>query len=80
MTSLLVVTTGAPTTNRHMATKRNRHSKGAHSVIEIIVILVVLYLLFHHHHYRRRRRHGLSVWASIPGPFGNDTRHHQRTG
>ena len=39
-------------------------------MIEVIVVLVVLYLLFHHHHYRRRRRHGLSVWASIPGPFG----------
>ena len=36
----------------------------------IVVLVVVLYLLFHHHHYRRRRRRGLSVWASIPGPFG----------
>ena len=37
-----------------------------------IVILgaVALYLLFHHHHYRRNRRRGLSVWASLPGPFG----------
>jgi hypothetical protein len=39
-------------------------------MIAAIVIVVVLYLAFHHHHYRRRRRHGLSVWASIPGPFG----------
>jgi len=39
-------------------------------MIEVIVILAVLYLLFHHRHYRRRRRRGLSVWASIPGPFG----------
>ncbi len=36
----------------------------------VIIIIAVAYLLFHHHHYRRRRRHGLSVWASIPGPFG----------
>lgn len=36
----------------------------------IIIVLAVLYLLFHHSHYRKRRRHGLSVWASIPGPFG----------
>lgn len=39
-------------------------------MIEAIVILAALYLLFHHRHYRRRRRAGLSVWASIPGPFG----------
>ena len=39
-------------------------------MIEAVVIAAVLYLLFHHHHYRRRRRRGLSVWASIPGPFG----------
>lgn len=39
-------------------------------MIEVVIVLVVLYLLFHHHHYRRRRRRGLSVWASIPGPFG----------
>jgi len=39
-------------------------------MIAAVIVLVVLYLLFHHHHYRRRRRHGLSVWASIPGPFG----------
>jgi hypothetical protein len=36
----------------------------------VIVGAVVLYALFHAHHYRKRRRHGLSVWASIPGPFG----------
>jgi hypothetical protein len=36
----------------------------------IIAAVVVGYVLFHRHHYRRRRRHGLSVWASIPGPFG----------
>jgi hypothetical protein len=36
----------------------------------IIVLVIVAYLLFHHHHYRKRRRRGLSVWASIPGPFG----------
>jgi hypothetical protein len=36
----------------------------------VIVILVVGYLLFHGFHYHRRRRRGLSVWASIPGPFG----------
>jgi hypothetical protein len=35
-----------------------------------IIVLAIAYLLFHHHHYRRRRRQGLSVWASIPGPFG----------
>lgn len=35
-----------------------------------LIIIGVLYLVFHHHHYRNRRRHGLSVWASIPGPFG----------
>lgn len=35
-----------------------------------IIVLVVLYLLFHGHHYRKRRRHGLSVWMSLPGPFG----------
>lgn len=40
-------------------------------MIEAVVIAAVLYLLFHHHHYRRRRRRGLSVWASIPGPFGS---------
>jgi hypothetical protein len=39
-------------------------------MIEVVIVAVVLYLLFHHHHYRRRRRRGLSVWASIPGPFG----------
>ncbi len=39
-------------------------------MIKVIVVITVLYLLFHHHHYRRRRRRGLSVWASIPGPFG----------
>ena len=32
--------------------------------------IVALYLLFHHHHYRKRRRRGLSIWASLPGPFG----------
>lgn len=36
----------------------------------VIVGLVVLYALFHGHHYRKRRRHGLSVWMSLPGPFG----------
>lgn len=36
----------------------------------IVVIAVVLYAVFHGHHYAKRRRHGLSVWASIPGPFG----------
>ena len=36
----------------------------------LFIVLVVLYGLFHTHHYRRRRRRGLSVWASIPGPFG----------
>ncbi len=35
-----------------------------------IVILAIAYLLFHHRSYRKRRRRGLSVWASIPGPFG----------
>ena len=39
-------------------------------MIAAVIVLVVLYLLFHHHHYRRRRRPGLSVWASILGPFG----------
>ncbi len=34
------------------------------------MITAIAYLAFHHHHYRKRRRHGLSVWASIPGPFG----------
>ena len=36
----------------------------------IVIVAIVAYVLFHHAHYRRRRRHGLSVWASIPGPFG----------
>ena len=36
----------------------------------IIICVLVLYAVFHHRSYRRRRRHGLSVWASIPGPFG----------
>jgi hypothetical protein len=36
----------------------------------LLIALAVFYVLFHGHHYRRRRRHGLSVWASIPGPFG----------
>ena len=39
-------------------------------MIAILIILAAAYLLYHGHHYRRRRRHGLSVWASIPGPFG----------
>lgn len=39
-------------------------------LLGIIVIAVVLYAVFHGHHYRKRRRRGLSVWASIPGPFG----------
>jgi hypothetical protein len=34
------------------------------------IALVVLYALFHGHHYRKRRRHGLSITASLPGPFG----------
>lgn len=40
------------------------------SAVAVIIAVVVLYALFHGHHYRKRRRHGLSVWASIPGPFG----------
>jgi hypothetical protein len=36
----------------------------------VVIIAVIIYLLFHHSHYRRRRRHGLSVWMSLPGPFG----------
>jgi hypothetical protein len=39
-------------------------------MIAAVVVFVVLYALFHRHHYRRNRRRGLSVWASIPGPFG----------
>lgn len=39
-------------------------------MIAILIILAIAYLLFHHRSYRKRRRHGLSVWASIPGPFG----------
>jgi hypothetical protein len=35
-----------------------------------LIGLVVLYALFHGHHYTKRRRHGLSVRASLPGPFG----------
>lgn len=35
-----------------------------------LIGLAVLYALFHGHHYRKRRRHGLSVIASLPGPFG----------
>jgi hypothetical protein len=35
-----------------------------------IILAVVVYLGIHGHHYRKRRRRGLSVWASIPGPFG----------
>ncbi len=38
--------------------------------MDIIIVLVVVYVLFHAHHYRRRRRRGLSVWMSLPGPFG----------
>lgn len=41
-----------------------------HEVIAVVVIVFVAYCLLHRHHYRKRRRHGLSVWASIPGPFG----------
>jgi hypothetical protein len=37
----------------------------------VVIGLVVLYLLVHGHHYRKRRKRGLSVWASIPGPFGS---------
>ena len=40
------------------------------TAVKVIAILIVLYLLFHHHHYRKRRRRGLSIWASLPGPFG----------
>lgn len=36
----------------------------------VVIVIVVLYAGYHGHHYRKRRRHGLSVWASIPGPFG----------
>ena len=36
----------------------------------VIIILVIAYLVFHHRGYRKRRRHGLSVWMSLPGPFG----------
>lgn len=36
----------------------------------VIVLIALAYGLFHHRHYRKRRRAGLSVWASIPGPFG----------
>ena len=39
-------------------------------MIEALIVLGAVYLLFHHRSYRKRRRHGLSVWASIPGPFG----------
>lgn len=42
-----------------------------HPAIATLATLAVLYVLFHRHHYRKRRRHGLSVWASIPGPFGS---------
>lgn len=34
------------------------------------IVIVVLYALFHGHHYRKRRQHGLSVTASMAGPFG----------
>lgn len=36
----------------------------------VIIAIVVLYAGYHGHHYRKRRRRGLSVWASLPGPFG----------
>lgn len=39
-------------------------------MLAALIILAVVYLAFHHRSYRKRRRHGLSVWASIPGPFG----------
>jgi hypothetical protein len=35
------------------------------------LVLVLLYLTHHGRHYRKRRRHGLSVWMSLPGPFGS---------
>ena len=38
--------------------------------VVIIVLAILAYSALHAHHYRKRRRHGLSVWASIPGPFG----------
>lgn len=38
--------------------------------IVIGVIVFLAYSAFHGHHYHKRRRRGLSVWASIPGPFG----------
>ena len=38
--------------------------------ITVIVIVALGYGFLHRHHYRKRRRAGLSVWASIPGPFG----------
>lgn len=36
----------------------------------LLILAALAYLAFHGHHYRRNRRRGLSVWASIPGPFG----------
>jgi hypothetical protein len=33
-------------------------------------IAIAAYLLLHHRSYRKRRRHGLSIWMSLPGPFG----------
>jgi hypothetical protein len=38
--------------------------------VAIAVLVLLAYSALHTHHYRKRRRHGLSVWASIPGPFG----------
>ena len=35
-----------------------------------IALAVVLYLAFHRRHYRSHRRRGLSVKASMRGPFG----------
>lgn len=39
-------------------------------MITFIIIVAIGYALFHSQHYRRNPRRGLSIWASIPGPFG----------
>jgi hypothetical protein len=49
----------------HIYTVMSRHPHWA------LGTLAALYVLFHRHHYKRRREHGLSIWASIPGPFGS---------
>ena len=36
----------------------------------LILAAVLAYLVVHGWQYGSRRRRGLSVWASIPGPFG----------